>query len=74
MQYIGALIGDYCGSIYEWNNSHEENPNAIEILKHGKFTDDSVLTVAVMDWLVETEGKETISPYLKKWAKKYPNA
>ena len=31
MQYIGALIGDYCGSIYEWNNSQEENPNAIEI-------------------------------------------
>lgn len=74
MQYIGALIGDYCGSIYEWNNSHEENPNAIEILKHGKFTDDSVLTVAVMDWLTETKGEKTISPYLKKWAKKYPNA
>ena len=74
MQYIGALIGDYCGSIYEWNNAHEENPNAIEILKNGKFTDDSVLTVAVMDWLIETKGNESISPYLKKWANKYPNA
>lgn len=74
MQYIGALIGDYCGSIYEWNNTHEENPNAIDILNNGKFTDDSVLTVAVMDWLVNTEGKESLSPYLRKWAKKYPDA
>ena len=38
MQYIGSIIGDYCGSIYEWNNFKEENPNNVEILKTGKFT------------------------------------
>ena len=59
MQYIGALIGDYCGSIYEWNNTHEESPDSIEILKNGKFTDDSVLTAAVMEWLINTGGDST---------------
>jgi ADP-ribosylglycohydrolase len=76
MQYIGALIGDYCGSIYEWNNSHEESPDNIEILKNGKFTDDSVLTVAVMEWLVNTGGKSSkeLAEYLKDWATNYPDA
>jgi len=76
MQYIGALIGDYCGSIYEWNNTHEESPDTIEILKNGKFTDDSVLTVAVMDWIVNTGGEspEELSKILKNWATKYPDS
>jgi ADP-ribosylglycohydrolase len=74
MQYIGALIGDYCGSIYEWNNTHEETPDTIEILKNGKFTDDSVLTVAIMDWLQNSDGKGALSVYLKEWANNYPDA
>ena len=76
MQYIGALIGDYCGSIYEWNNAHEESPDSIEILKNGKFTDDSVLTVAVMEWLISTGGdsSEKLCEILKDWATNYPDA
>jgi len=76
MQYIGALIGDYCGSIYEWNNTHEETPDTIEILKNGKFTDDSVLTVAIMEWLVSTGGENSkeLIEYLKDWATNYPDA
>ena len=76
MQYIGALIGDYCGSIYEWNNTHEESPDSIEILKNGKFTDDSVLTVSIMDWLFKTGGKSTklLPEIMRKWANRYPNA
>lgn len=75
MQYIGALIGDYCGSIYEWNNSHEESPDNIEILKNGKFTDDSVLTVAIMDWLNNNGGANTynLPLFIKKWYYKYPD-
>ena len=76
MQYIGALIGDYCGSIYEWNNTHEETPDTIEILKNGKFTDDSVLTVAIMEWLVSTGGENSkeLIEHLKDWATNYPDA
>ena len=76
MQYIGALIGDYCGSIYEWNNTHEASPDTIEILNNGKFTDDSVLTVAVMEWLINTGGDSTekLAEILKDWATNYPDA
>lgn len=76
MQYIGALIGDYCGSVYEWNNAHTESPDDIEVIKNGKFTDDSVLTVAVMSWINSTGGKssEDLATRLKYWANTYPNA
>ena len=76
MQFIGALIGDYCGSKYEWNNFRGELTDKMELLESGKFTDDSVLTVAVMDWLNHggEGGEHTIGEYLKLWAKKYPTA
>lgn len=75
MQYIGSIIGDYCGSIYEWNNFKGEFPGNVEILKTGKFTDDSVLTIAVMDWLNKTKGEsqDELVKIIKKWARKYPN-
>ena len=76
MEYIGALIGDFCGSIYEWSNTTQESPYDVEVLKNGKFTDDSVLTVSIMDWLNKTGGKETynLPLFLRDWCNKYPNA
>lgn len=73
MQYIGALIGDWCGAGYEWSNSTAANPDEIEILKSGRFTDDSVLTIATMDWINNGAGDDYAS-YLKKWARAYPRA
>ena len=73
MQYIGALIGDYCGSKYEWSNYRRESGGPIDLLTTGKFTDDSVLTVAIMDW-INNGAEGTPAEYLRKWAKKYPNA
>ena len=76
MQYIGALIGDYCGSKYEWSNFHGELTDRMDLLETGKFTDDSVLTVATMDWLNHRHngGDKPYSHFLKEWAKKYPDA
>lgn len=75
MQYIGALMGDYCGSKYEWSNFMGETIEGMELLEAGKFTDDSVLTIATMDWINNRdEGEKEYGHYLKKWAKKYPNA
>lgn len=71
MQYIGALIGDYCGSKYEWSNFHGETTEGMELLESGSFTDDSVLTVAIMDWI--NNGGE-VGNYLRSWAKAYPGA
>ena len=49
---LGAIIGDICGSVYEWNN--EKNVNKIELFKKGCFpTDDSVMTIAVAEALME---------------------
>lgn len=73
MQYIGALIGDYAGSKYEWSNFREEDLGKMDLIDTGKFTDDSVLTVAVMEWLNDGQEKP-VGQYLRKWAKKYPNA
>lgn len=76
MQYIGALIGDYCGSKYEWSNFQGELTDKMDLLESGKFTDDSVLTVAIMEWLCNggPDGVITVGEYLKKWAKTYPKA
>ncbi|NDV50600.1 hypothetical protein G0D83_13455 [Yangia sp. PrR003] len=47
---IGAIIGDICGSRYEWDPL--KDPEAIR-LDHGDntFTDDTVCTLAVFDHL-----------------------
>ena len=77
MQYIGALIGDYAGSKYEWSNFHDADVNKIDLLTNGRFTDDSVLTIATMDWLnndIKYDEKNGFAPYLRKWAKRYPDA
>ena len=76
MQYIGALIGDYGGSKYEWNNFRGETTEGMELLETGKFTDDSILTLATMDWLNHEYGRneKPYSHYLRAWAKAYPDA
>ena len=76
MQYIGALIGDYCGSKYEWNNFRGEITEKMDFLYTGKFTDDSVLTIATMDWINHEFGRneKPFSYYLRAWAKAYPDA
>ena len=66
---LGAIAGDILGSI------HELNPIKIkkfELLNDGcVFTDDTVMTVAVADSIMNGE------PYvesLQKWGRKYPRA
>ena len=71
---LGAIIGDITGSKYEFNNIRNEN---IELLSEGSFfTDDTVCTIANMDWLLHAKERtqETATEYLRKWTRKYPNA
>lgn len=52
---LGAIIGDICGSVYEWNNT--KDVNNVELFKKGCFpTDDSVMTIAVARALMDTQG------------------
>lgn len=71
---IGAIIGDVVGSRFEFNNIKSKNFQLIT--KFSRFTDDTVLTIAVMDWLLHAKQKcdLTAVEYLQKWARKYPYA
>lgn len=71
---IGAIFGDIVGSKYEFNNKRTKD---FELLGHGcYFTDDSVCTIAFMDWLLHANDRtdSTAVLYLQKWTRKYPNA
>ena len=71
---IGAIIGDVVGSRFEFNNIKSKYFELIDV--KSKFTDDSVLTIAVMDWILHAEEKndKTAVEFLQKWARKYPHA
>ena len=64
---IGAIGGDIIGSVYEFRGARHED---IEFFKDGcRFTDDTVLTIAVADWLIMHEW--TIGKYLINYGRKY---
>ena len=66
---IGAIIGDVVGSRFEWSNNRSIE---FEFLTEvNKFTDDTVCTCAVADWLVNDDN---LAEELRTWAKKYPKA
>jgi len=70
---IGAIIGDVVGSIYEFDNHKSKNFNFFK--KDSTFTDDTVMTVAVADFLLDEMGNPGAArfiSYLHKWYTKYP--
>ena len=71
---IGAIIGDVVGSAYEFANVKYKNFKMIT--NRTNFTDDTVCTVAFMDYFLHAtkRNEETAVEYLHKWTNKYPNA
>lgn len=47
---IGAIAGDVLGSTYEFDNCKSIDINLFE--SQSNFTDDTVLTIAIADWLI----------------------
>ena len=70
---LGAIIGDVVGSRFEFNNIKTKD---FELVTHSScFTDDSVLTVAVMDILSSGDASyKNCVKTMQKWARKYPHA
>ena len=75
---LGAIAGDTIGSVYEFDNiKTTEFPLFVE---GSRFTDDSVMTVAVAEALLETKGKSEeeirsgLVRSMQKWGRKYPDA
>ena len=76
----GAILGDIIGSPYEFDQGDKTKEFPL-FSKRSKFTDDSVMTIAVADALLAT-GKDTdektccehLVKSMKKWGQMYPNA
>ena len=69
---LGAIIGDIVGSIYEFNNHKSKE---FEFFGKGcSFTDDTVHTIAVADWMLNRNaGGPGLADRLVHWSKKYPH-
>lgn len=64
---LGAIIGDICGSIYEFNPVKVAD---FDLMTDGvKFTDDTVLTIAVADAIINNKD---FGKTIKKYAIDYP--
>ena len=67
---IGAIVGDVVGSVYEFNNIRTKQFPLIT--KENFFTDDTIMTIAIMEWLLNP--KKSIVKTLQKWGRKYPSS
>ncbi|MGI6451114.1 MAG: ADP-ribosylglycohydrolase family protein [Desulfitobacteriia bacterium] len=69
---LGAIIGDIVGSVYEWHNIKVKE---FPLFRDDCFfTDDTVMTIATADALMNGgEADDFIDAY-KKWGRLYPDA
>ena len=71
---VGAIIGDVIGSSYEFHNVRYKDFDLFN--DRTKFTDDTVCTIALMDFFTRAEkfDEETATKFLHEWTNKYPDA
>ena len=71
----GAVFGDIMGSWYEWHNRKSED---IELFpREARFTDDTVLTVAVAESILHMEDnspRKCYANHIKAYYRRYPGA
>ena len=75
----GAILGDIIGSPYEFDRG-DKTKDFTFFEKDAAFTDDSVMTIAVADALINTMGQsdddieDALIYSMNLWGKKYPDA
>ena len=69
---LGAIIGDIVGSVYEWNNIKTKDFPLFS--EKCFFTDDTVMTIAVADALLNGGTADDFINSMKKYGRLYPNA
>ena len=69
---LGGIIGDIAGSSREGYSKNVLSPRKI-LTAQSYFTDDSILTIAVADWL-NNQDKTSLKDCLIKWHNRYPHA
>ena len=69
---LGAIIGDTVGSVYEFNNIKTVNFPLFSAKSN--YTDDSIMTMAVADWLLKdpSHGMDALEASFISFARKYP--
>lgn len=68
---LGCIAGDMVGSVYEGFSKGTKREDFPLFSLHSRFTDDTVLSVAVADAIL---GGEDFQPALLRWARRYPHA
>jgi len=70
---IGTVCGDIIGSIYEFNPT--KNPNFKLFTPQSTFTDDTVMTCAVAEWLISDSkhSHEKLIKIMHRYGEEYPH-
>lgn len=75
----GAILGDMIGAPYEFDRGNKTKTFPL-FSKESRFTDDSVMTIAVAEALMDTMGgtdeqiREALIASMQKWGHRYPYA
>ena len=76
---IGAILGDMIGAPYEFDRGDKTKDFPL-FCRESQFTDDTVMTVAVAEALLDSMGqsdeeiKEKLIASMRKWGRRYPYA
>ena len=69
---LGAIVGDIVGSVYEWHNIKTKE---FPLFRNDCFfTDDTVMTCAVAEAIMNGGEKDDFIDTMKKYGRMYPNA
>ena len=71
-EMIGAIVGDIVGSVYEWNNIKTKDFPLFR--EDCFFTDDTVMTCAVAEAIMEGGTRDAFIDAMKKYGRMYPDA
>ena len=75
----GAILGDMIGAPYEFDRGNKTKHFPL-FCKYSQFTDDSVMTIAVAEALLDCRFREDdairagLAASMRKWGRKYPDA
>ena len=69
---LGAIIGDIVGSVYEWDNI--KTKDFLLFRDDCFFTDDTVMTCAVAEAIMNGGQKDNFIDAMKKYGRMYPDA
>lgn len=71
LKCVGGIIGDIIGQRFEFRKKRQKTKDFQLYTVDSRFTDDTVMTCAIMDWLVH--GND-LSETMRKWGQMFPRA